>query len=69
VDHKFFLKCCEGYALETSGGTLISAMMWTSPLSWLGLAASFPIGLRLVRLFDLLIWFGSCGSGAVRHYS
>ena len=38
---------------KVTGSTFGLAMMWT-PLSWLGLAASFPIGLRLARLHSSL---------------
>ena len=46
------------YTLQASGSTLGSAMatvffLLCYPLSWLGLAASFPIGLRLARLIRL----------------
>jgi putative exporter of polyketide antibiotics len=47
------------YMLQARGSTLSSAMMWTSPLSWLGLAASFPIGLRLARLIAISLLMGN----------
>jgi hypothetical protein len=45
------------YTLQASGATLASAMTFplVTPLSWSGLAASFPIGSRLARLHSSLM--------------